>query len=377
MLSRDKSTRVWKRRHSNRIAAARRPEWWKDGGLQYRTVMILHGRAAMQNPAVSVLDLAFVPAGSTPADALHRTLDLAQHAERWGYRRFWLAEHHNMIGIASAATSVVIGYVAAGTKTIRVGAGGIMLPNHAPLMIAEQFGTLESLYPGRIDLGLGRAPGTDQRTLRALRRSPLSADTFPQDVLELQAFFAPVQEGQLVQAVPGTGLEVPLWILGSSLFGAQLAAELGLPYAFASHFLPEALMPALAIYRRHFKPSRQLDRPYAMAGVNVVAAETDEEARRLFTSAQQQFANIFRGTRGRLPPPIDDIESYWTPQEKAQASSMLACSFVGSRETVRRGLNEFVERTAIDEIMVASAIYDHHARLRSYEIVAEMVIGAL
>jgi len=262
---------------------------------------------------ISVLDLAFVTAGSVPADALHNTLDLARHAEQWGYRRFWLAEHHNMIGIASAATSVVIGYVAAGTRTIRVGAGGIMLPNHAPLMIAEQFGTLESLYPGRIDLGLGRAPGTDQRTLRALRRSPLSADTFPQDVLELQAYLGPLQEGQAVQAVPGTGLNVPIWILGSSLFGAQLAGELGLPYAFASHFAPAALLPALEIYRARFKPSPQLDRPYAMAGVNVVAAETDAEARHLFTSAEQQFANIFRGTRGRLPPPIDDIENYWTP----------------------------------------------------------------
>jgi luciferase family oxidoreductase group 1 len=248
----------------------------------------------------SVLDLAFVPAGSEPADALRNTLDLARHAERWGFRRFWLAEHHNMIGIASAATAVVIGYVAAGTRTIRVGAGGIMLPNHAPLVIAEQFGTLESLYPNRIDLGLGRAPGTDPRTSRALRVSPISSDTFPQDVLELQSYFAPLREGRLIQAVPGTGLNVPLWILGSSLFGAQLAAELGLPYAFASHFMPGALLEALAIYRARFKPSSQLDRPWAMAGVNVFAADTDAEGRRLFTSAQQSFANIFRGTRGRL-----------------------------------------------------------------------------
>jgi luciferase family oxidoreductase group 1 len=321
----------------------------------------------------SVLDLAFVTAGSAPSDALHNTLDLARHAEQWGYRRFWLAEHHNMIGIASAATSVVIGYVAAGTRTIRVGAGGIMLPNHAPLMIAEQFGTLESLYPGRIDLGLGRAPGTDQRTLRALRRSPLSADTFPQDVLELQAYLGPLQEGQTVQSVPGTGLNVPIWILGSSLFGASLAAELGLPYAFASHFAPAALLPALEIYRARFKPSPQLDRPYAMAGVNVVAAESDAEARHLFTSAQQQFANIFRGTRGRLPPPIDDIENYWTPEEKAQASSMLARSVAGSADTVGRGLRQFIDETGVDEIIVASAIYDHAARLRSYEIVAEVL----
>jgi luciferase family oxidoreductase group 1 len=321
----------------------------------------------------SVLDLAFVTADATPADALRNTLDLARHAERWGYRRFWLAEHHNMIGIASAATAVVIGYVAAGTRTIRVGAGGIMLPNHAPLIIAEQFGTLETLYPGRIDLGVGRAPGTDQRTVRALRRSPLSADTFPADVLELQTYLGSLQEGQVVQAVPGTGLDVPIWILGSSLFGAQLAAELGLPYAFASHFAPDALLPALEIYRARFKPSKQLDRPYAMAGVNVVAAETDAEGRRLFTSVQQQFANIFRGTRGRLPPPIDDIESYWTPEENAQASAMLACSVAGSAESVRRSLLQFIDDTGVDEIIVASAIYDHAARLRSYEIVAEVL----
>jgi len=322
----------------------------------------------------SILDLAFVPEGSTPAQALRNTLDLAQHAERWGYHRFWLAEHHNMIGIASSATAVVIGYVAGGTSTIRVGAGGIMLPNHAPLIVAEQFGTLESLYPGRIDLGLGRAPGTDQRTLQALRRSPISAERFPQDVLELQALLGPVQEGQAVQAVPGSGLNVPIWILGSSLFGAQLAAELGLPYAFASHFMPAALMPALETYRREFKSSKQLDRPYTMAGVNVFAAETDAEARLLFTSAQQQFANVIRGTHRRLPPPIEDIDRYWTPAEKAQASAMLACSFVGSPETVRRGLSEFIERTGVDEIIIASAIYDHAARLRSYEIVAEVFI---
>jgi luciferase family oxidoreductase group 1 len=323
-------------------------------------------------PAISILDLAFVPEGATPADALRNTLDLAQHAERWGYRRFWLAEHHNMPGIASAATSVVIGHVAGGTRTIRVGAGGIMLPNHAPMVIAEQFGTLESLYPGRIDLGLGRAPGTDQRTLRALRRDPAAADSFPQDVLELQAFFGPLQPGQKVQAVPGTGLNVPIWILGSSLFGAQLAGALGLPYAFASHFAPEALMQALPIYRARFQPSAQQDRPYAMVGVNVIAAETDAEARRLFTSVQQQFTNLFRGTRGQLRPPIDDIETYWSPPEKAQASAMLACSFVGSPETVRRGLERFLEETGADELIVAAAIYDHAARLRSYELLAEV-----
>jgi len=260
-------------------------------------------------PAISVLDLAFVPEGATPGSALKNSLDLAQHVEQWGYRRFWVAEHHNMIGIASAATAVVIGYVAGGTKSIRVGAGGVMLPNHPPLVIAEQFGTLESLYPGRIDLGLGRAPGTDQRTLRALRRDTMSADNFPDDVVELQNYFEPSQPGQLVQAVPGAGLHVPLWILGSSLFGAELAAILGLPYAFASHFAPAALLPALHRYCNSFKPSKQLDRPYTAAGVNVFAADTDADARRLFTSAQQSFVNMFRGRRGRLPPPIDDIES--------------------------------------------------------------------
>ena len=320
-------------------------------------------------PALSILDLAFVPAGASPADALRNTLDLAQHAERWGYRRFWLAEHHNMVGIASAATAVVIGYVAAGTRTIRVGAGGIMLPNHAPLVIAEQFGTLESLYPGRIDLGVGRAPGTDPRTVRALRREP-GADSFPQDVIELQAYFSPTQAGQLIQAVPGAGLNVPLWILGSSLFGAQLAAMLGLPYAFASHFAPRALLPAIQAYRSGFKPSPQLDRPYVAAGINVFAADTDAQARRLFTSLQQQFTNLVRGAPGRLQPPVNDIEAYWTPEEKGHASAMLRYSFVGSPETVRRELEQFINATGVDELIVASAIYDHHARLRSYEMLA-------
>ena len=321
--------------------------------------------------ALSVLDLAFVPTGSSPAAALRNSLDLAQHAERWGYTRYWLAEHHNMIGIASAATSIVIAHVAGGTKTIRVGAGGIMLPNHSPLVIAEQFGTLESLFPGRIDLGLGRAPGTDQRTLRALRRSPMDAESFPQDVLELQAYLGDLQPGQVVQAVPGTGLKVPLWILGSSLFGAQLAAALGLPYAFASHFAPADLMPALAIYRENFRPSAQLDKPYAMVGANAIVADSDAEAKRLFTSAQQAFTNLFRGTRGQLLPPIDDIERYWAPHEKAQAQRMLECSFVGSRATVRAGLERFVADTGADEVIVAAAIYDHAARLRSYELLAE------
>ncbi len=324
--------------------------------------------------AMSILDLAFVAEGTNPADALRNTLDLAQHAEQWGYRRFWLAEHHNMVGIASAATAVVIGYVAAGTKSIRVGAGGIMLPNHSPLVIAEQFGTLESLYPGRIDLGLGRAPGTDQRTLIALRRSAVSAGNFPDDVMELQNYFEPAHAGQAVKAVPGAGLHVPLWILGSSLFGAELATVLGLPYAFASHFAPAALFPALQRYYSAFKPSKQLDRPYAAAGINVFAADTDGEARRLFSSAQQAFVNAIRGRHGRLPPPIDDIESYWTAEEKVQVSAMLECSFVGSPETVRAGLEEFRKQTAVEELIVAAAIYDHTARLRSYELLSQITL---
>ncbi|GLS43578.1 LLM class flavin-dependent oxidoreductase [Methylobacterium brachythecii] len=323
-------------------------------------------------PPLSILDLAFVPEGSGPADALRNSLDLARHAERLGYRRFWLAEHHNMIGIASAATSVVIGHVAAGTKTIRVGAGGIMLPNHAPLVIAEQFGTLETLHPGRIDLGLGRAPGTDRATMRALRRSFEGADTFPQDVLELQALLGPARPDQAIRAVPGTGTHVPLWILGSSLYGAQLAAMLGLPYAFASHFAPDALLPALATYRSQFQPSAQLDKPHAMVGVNVIAAETDEAARRLFTSPQQNFTNIIRGTRGLLRPPIDDIEAYWSPAEKRHVSQMLSRSLVGSPETIRSELDRLIAETGADEVMVASAIHDHEARLRSYEILAEV-----
>ena len=324
-------------------------------------------------PRYSILDLAFVSEGSTPGDALRNSLDLAQHAERWGFKRFWLAEHHNMIGIASAATAVAIGYVASGTKSIRVGAGGIMLPNHAPLIIAEQFGTLESLYPGRIDLGLGRAPGTDQLTLRALRRDPMSAERFPDDVLELQAFFEPSADNQAVQAVPGAGLNVPLWILGSSLFGARLAALLGLPYAFASHFAPAALIQAIEIYRSEFRPSKQLEQPYVMAGVNVIAAETDREARRLFTSAQQQFTNLVRGKPGRLRPPIDDIDAYWSPEEAVQVSSMLKYAFVGSEPTVRVGLQAFVKSTGVDELMVVSAIYEHASRLRSYKLLATVM----
>jgi luciferase family oxidoreductase group 1 len=283
-----------------------------------------------------------------------------------------VAEHHNMAGIASAATSVVIGYIAGSTTKIRVGAGGIMLPNHSPLVIAEQFGTLESLYPGRIDLGLGRAPGTDQNTWRALRREASASERFPQDVLELQALLGPVLPGQRIQAVPGAGLNVPLWILGSSLFGSHLAAMLGLPYAFASHFAPDALYQALEVYRTRFEPSAQLDKPYAMAGVNVIVAETDAEATRLFTSIQQRFTDMFRKDRGYLKPPIDDIETYWSPTEKLQASRMLGCSFVGSPDTVKVALKEFIAKTGVDELMVSSAIYDHAARLRSYELLAEL-----
>ena len=324
---------------------------------------------------ISILDLVPVIVGETPREALRKSLDLARHAERFGYTRYWVAEHHNMTGIASAATSVVIGYLAGGTSTIRVGSGGIMLPNHAPLIIAEQFGTLESLYPGRIDLGLGRAPGTDQRTLRALRRDPQRADDFPQDVLELQSFLAALKPGDprpAVRAVPGRGTEVPIWILGSSTFGAELAAALGLPYAFASHFAPDALLNALHVYRRTFRPSKQLDHSYAMVGVNVVAADTDEEARRLFTTVQQSFTNLLRGSPGKLQPPLDDIEEYWMPAEKHQASRMLKHSIVGSPETVRRGLDGFVALTKADELMIVCSLHDHSARLRSYELVAEL-----
>ncbi|WP_088344750.1 MULTISPECIES: LLM class flavin-dependent oxidoreductase [Rhodomicrobium] len=322
-------------------------------------------------PPLSILDLARISQGQSAGDALRNSRDLAQHAERWGYNRFWLAEHHNMTGIASAATAVAIGYVADGTNTIRVGSGGIMLPNHAPLIIAEQFGTLAELYPGRIDLGIGRAPGTDQRTLRALRRDPDAADSFPQDVLELQALLAAPQPSQAIRAVPGAGTKVPIWILGSSLFGAQLAAMLGLPYAFASHFAPDALVQALEVYRAKFQPSEQLDRPYAMAGVNVVVGETDAEARRQFTSMQQGFVDMIRGTRGQLAPPIDDIDAFWSPAEERHVSRMLTRSIVGSADSVRRGLEAFVAETGVDEIIVASAIYDHAERLRSYERLAE------
>ncbi|WP_437816984.1 LLM class flavin-dependent oxidoreductase [Sorangium sp. So ce1078] len=320
----------------------------------------------------SVLDLSPIVQGGDAAQAFRNTLDLARHAERLGYRRYWLAEHHNMGGVASAATSVVIAHVAGGTSTIRVGAGGIMLPNHAPLVIAEQFGTLASLFPGRIDLGLGRAPGSDPITARALRRNLSGdADGFPQDVLELMGYFRPAEPGQLVQAVPGAGLSVPIWILGSSLFGAQLAAALGLPYAFASHFAPGQMAQAIALYRREFRPSAQLAQPHVMLGVNVFAADTDEEARRLWTSLQQAFVNLRRGRPGPLPPPVDDFERELSPMERAGIEQALSCSVVGSPETVRRGLGAFITRTRADELMVTSQIFDHAARLRSFEITAQ------
>src|ERR1700674_5114257 len=322
----------------------------------------------------SVLDLSPIPQGAAAADAFRNSLDLAQHVEKWGYHRFWLAEHHNMPGIASAATSIVIAHIGGHTKTIRVGSGGIMLPNHSPLVVAEQFGTLASLYPGRIELGLGRAPGTDLLTSRALRRDLASnADNFPRDAQKLQSYFEPVEPGQKIRAVPGAGLRIPIWLLGSSLFSAQLAAMLGLPFAFASHFAPADMMQALHLYRSGFKPSKHLDRPYALLGVNVIAADTDAEARRLFTSHQQAFTQLRRGTPGQIPPPIDDIETYWSPAEKAMASQSLACSVVGASRTVERELHEFIEVTRADELMIAALIYDQAARLRSYEITAEVL----
>lgn len=320
---------------------------------------------------LSILELARVTEETDARGALDNARDLAAHAEKWGYNRIWVAEHHNFRGIASAATSIVIGHIAAGTRTIRVGAGGIMLPNHAPYIIAEQFGTLERLFPGRIDLGLGRAPGTDPLTVRALRRAPGSAENFPQDVLELQSYLAPATPEQHVIAVPAAGTKVPLWMLGSSHFGAALAAELGLPYSFASHFAPELLMEALQLYRGGFKPSEQLDRPYAMVGVNIIAAETDAEARRLATSQQMSFVDIFRGNRQLSQPPIDDIDRYWSPVEKAQVQSMLSRSIVGSAETVRKGVAALVAETGADELILVSDVYDHAKRLRSLEIIAD------
>ncbi len=318
----------------------------------------------------SVLDLAPILEGGDAAQALANSLSLARHVEALGYHRYWLAEHHNMPGIASAATSVVIGHIAGGTKTIRVGAGGIMLPNHAPLVIAEQFGTLAALYPGRIDLGVGRAPGTDPRTALALRRT-LEGDieNFPQDVQELIAYLDAPKPGQAVRAIPGAGSRVPVWILGSSLYGAQLAAVLGLPFGFASHFAPEQLEPALALYRAGFRPSAHLEKPYVLLGVNVVAADSDAQGRRLFTSHQQAVINLRSARAGKLPPPVDDIAPFLTdPRIAAMLESSLACAFVGSPATVKTALGAFIARHQPDEVMVTSNIYDHQARLRSYEL---------
>lgn len=325
-------------------------------------------------PPLSVLDLAPIVAGSDAVTALHNSLALARHAEALGYRRFWVAEHHNMDGVASAATAVLIGQIARATERIRVGSGGIMLPNHAPLTVAEQFGTLASFFPGRIDLGLGRAPGTDGPTTRALRRHLSSAaeDRFPQDVQELQAYLGPAREGQVVRAIPGQGTEVPIWLLGSSLYSAQLAAYLGLPFAFASHFAPDLLMQALEIYRAQYRPSARHPEPHAMVGMNVIVAGSDEQAQRLFTSLQQRFLGMQRGQRGPLPPPVDDMDGLWSPAEKAGVARMLAESVVGSPVTVRAGLRATAERTGADEFIVASALHDFDARLRSYELLAQL-----
>jgi luciferase family oxidoreductase group 1 len=324
----------------------------------------------------AILDLSPIVAGGTAAQALRNSLDLAQHAEQWGYHRYWVAEHHNMNGVASSATSVLIGYLAGGTKTIRVGSGGVMLPNHAPLVIAEQFGTLATLYPGRIDLGLGRAPGTDPLTARALRRERLmAAEQFPQDVLELQSYFRPKTLNQAVHAVPGEGVDVPIWLLGSSDFSARFAASRGLPFAFASHFAPDYLEVALRIYRDNFQPSASRNRPYAMAGVNVIAAETDEEAARLFTSVQQVFLALRRGGALQLPPPLESAErmdEIWSEAEAVGISRALRCSVVGSPDTVRRGLQQILDETEADELILTGQIYDHAARLRSFEIAASI-----
>ena len=321
----------------------------------------------------SVLDLSPIIEGGSASMALRNTLDLAQHAERWDYHRYWLAEHHNMPGIASAATAVVIGHVAGGTTTIRVGSGGVMLPNHAPLVVAEQFGTLESLYPDRIDLGIGRAPGTDQTTARALRRDMAGTEeNFARDVQELRSYLDPVQPGQTVRAVPGAGLRVPIWLLGSSLFSAQLAAALGMPFAFASHFAPDYLLQALEVYRRQFRPSAQLQQPYTMVGVSVVAADTDAEAARLATSLHQQWVGLRRGTPGPLQPPVDSMDGHWTPFEQAGVEHAMAYAAIGSPETVSARLTALIAATKADEVILTAQVFDHRARLRTFEIVAEV-----
>lgn len=321
----------------------------------------------------SLLELVRVKQGGTPKQALDHATQTAKHIEALGFKRMWIAEHHNFNGIASAATSVVISHIAQATKSLRVGAGGIMLPNHSPYIIAEQFGTLAHLYPGRIDLGLGRAPGTDQRTLKALRRDVAASDRFPQDVRELQAYLSTNGMGEGIEAVPAQGTNVPLWILGSSNFGAMLAAEYGLPYSFASHFAPDFLMAALTYYRENFVPSEQLSQPYAMVGVNVIAAKTDEEAKFLATTQQMSFADIFRGARGLSKPPIEDIESYWSPMEKSQAMRMLACTIIGSKETVKRELDNFIKKTQADELIVVSDVFEPAARFESLDLISQVM----
>ena len=331
----------------------------------------------LSNIPYSVLDLATVIQDKTPADTFKKSADLARHVEDLGYTRYWLAEHHNMISVASSATSVVIGHIAGATKTIRVGSGGIMLPNHSPLVIAEQFGTLESLYPGRIDLGLGRAPGTDQVTAMAIRGEQRfqAAQSFPQDVLKLQAYFSSENSGSSVRAIPGEGLEIPIWILGSSTDSAHLAAALGLPYAFASHFAPAQFLTAIRIYRERFKPSEHLKEPYVLACVNVVAADTDAEANKLATSLYQMFKGVISGKRQLLQPPVDNMDLVWTDYEEEQVNQMLACTFVGSKETTKNDLQQFLDQCGVDEIMASAHIFDHFSRLRSYEILSEVFTG--
>ncbi|MBC5992003.1 LLM class flavin-dependent oxidoreductase [Pontibacter cellulosilyticus] len=323
----------------------------------------------------SVLDLVPILEGRTIAESFKNSLDLARHVEKLGYTRYWLAEHHNMQGIASSATTVLIGYIAGGTSNIRVGSGGIMLPNHAPLVVAEQFGTLETLYPGRIDLGLGRAPGTDQLTARALRRDLIeSVEDFPKHVQELRTYLGPVQSNARVRAVPGEGTNVPIWILGSSTFGAHLAGLMGLPYAFASHFAPAALQAALKVYRDSFTPSDNLEAPYAIACVNVVAADTNAEANNLVTTLYQAFLNVIRGTANPQKPPVESMDGLWDASEQYAVQQMLRYSFVGGPKTVQEELQSFVDDTQVDEIMIASHIYDHQARLKSYELIADLVL---
>ncbi len=326
----------------------------------------------------SVLELATIAEGSTITETFAKSLELAQHVEKFGYKRFWLSEHHNMVSVASSATSVLIGYIASGTSRIRVGSGGIMLPNHSPLAVAEQFGTLESLYPGRIDLGLGRAPGTDQMTAMALRGDFFNnAQEFPQNVLKLQTYLSKENSNAKVRAIPGEGLDIPMWILGSSTDSAQLAGVLGLPYAFASHFAPGQFFAAIDLYRKMFRPSKRLQKPYVMACVNVIAADTDAEAHRLATSLYQMFLGIVTGIREPLPPPVDSMESIWTEDQKAALNQMLSLSFIGSAETIKKDLGDFIDQTNIDEIMIISNIYDQFAKIHSYELFGKIMKNTL